>query len=195
MARNRENIVTNMLRGKLGNLIFRVIGKKSVVSRAPDYSLITWSKAQKASRKRFRLASEWAHGILADPAGADYYRKIAAKGQVPYNRAISDFMKRLRVKTIDLTSYQGNPGDEIRLILHDPYLVTRITIAIFDARGNLVEDAIADRIGETFQYGFRSAIANPSYRTGTMVVRVANEVAVLPDTFDLGSDKRILRAG
>ncbi len=113
---------------------------------------------------------------------------------MPYNRAISDYMKRLRVKTIDLSAYRGNPGDEIRVVHHDPYLVTRVTLAIFDHRGNLVEDAIADPLPGTFQYGTRTIVPNPSYDRGTIVVKVSNKVTVLTDSFDVKSDKRVMRS-
>ncbi len=77
MAIADDNVVTRGYRGRIGNLIFRRWGKKTVVSLAPSTDNRKWSKTQKTNRLRFRNAMAYSRKALNDPDKLKYYRKKA----------------------------------------------------------------------------------------------------------------------
>ena len=73
------------LRGKIGNLVFRQVKGKLVVSGAPDFSRRKLSAAQKAQRRRFADAVRRARA--GDAA------KAARQSRSLYYVLISDYLK------------------------------------------------------------------------------------------------------
>ena len=66
---------------------------KQTVMKTPDMSRVKWSKAQKASRKRFREAIFYAKQAMADPDVRAYYEKAAEKAdRQPFRVAVSDYL-------------------------------------------------------------------------------------------------------
>jgi hypothetical protein len=57
--------------------------------------------------------------------------------------AIADFLKGPEVETVDLTSYNGQAGDAIRIIVTDNFAVKTVTVRIFDADDRPVEEGEA----------------------------------------------------
>jgi hypothetical protein len=91
MAKQKGNVVTYGLSGKIGDLlIFRQVGGKTVISKIPEPSK-TVSEKQKAHRKRFQQAVIYAQSALALPETGDRYAAAAKKGQTPINVAVADF--------------------------------------------------------------------------------------------------------
>ena len=81
------------LRGKMGDWTYRVINGKQTVMKTPDMSNVKWTRAQKASRKRFAEAIAYAKQAMADPTVRAHYEKAAEKaGRQPFRVAVSDFL-------------------------------------------------------------------------------------------------------
>jgi hypothetical protein len=83
------------LRGAMGDVVFRMSPNgEIIVSRRPDMSRVKWSKAQKAHRERFKLASEYAKAAMAKPeVRAVYEKRSAEEHKRPYALALSDYFK------------------------------------------------------------------------------------------------------
>lgn len=65
MAKIILNPMIKQIRGKMGNVVFRVspTGKQTLM-KLPDMSRVKWSKAQKEHRRRFKKAVAYAKASL-----------------------------------------------------------------------------------------------------------------------------------
>ena len=63
-----------------------------IIAKRPDMSKVKWSKAQKAHRKRFKLATAYAKEALAVPKVRRTYERRAKKlDKTPWGLAVSDY--------------------------------------------------------------------------------------------------------
>ncbi len=91
MAKAGLNPALKGLRGKVGDLVFRQLYGKTVVSRAPDFSRRKLSVAQRAHCRRFGTAAQQARLALKDPRRrAGYAAKAKRQNRPLIAVAISD---------------------------------------------------------------------------------------------------------
>lgn len=83
------------IRGKVGDTVFRRLPNGELIaSKKPDMSNVTWSKAQKAHRQRFKKAITYAKAAMAEPKVRSKYEKAAVKaGKRPFDLAVADYFK------------------------------------------------------------------------------------------------------
>ena len=94
MASVTLNPILNQLRGKFGDMVFRQVRGRLVVSRAPDFSHYKPSARQRAQRQRFKAAVRAAKATLTDPRRrAAYAAEAAAKSRSLWGVAISDYFR------------------------------------------------------------------------------------------------------
>lgn len=94
MAIVNKNVVTQGLRGKVGNLIFRKRGKKTTAYvMSPRKTPL--SKKQKEAQARFSEAVALARHALEDKTERKRFEKMAIKQgkESAYSMAVSYFMK------------------------------------------------------------------------------------------------------
>ena len=97
MAISKDNIVTHSLSGKVGNVIFKYYGNKTVISKRPDMSSIIKSTKQLENQDLFSCAHHYAKGIIADPAKKLAFSKTIPKGKMVYHAAVSKYLKENKV--------------------------------------------------------------------------------------------------
>lgn len=88
-------------RGRVGDLVFRRVNGKTVMSRRPRKpDAAKQSDAQKKTRSKFQLATIWAKTILADPEQKARYSELAKQWGLTNARiaAIKDYMKHVEAK-------------------------------------------------------------------------------------------------
>lgn len=133
-------------RGKLGDLQFRQISGKVIVSRLPDMSKVEWSAAQNAQRGTFKANGQWARDALADPATRAAYSARARELKIPlYALIYRDRRRGPRVEAIDLSACKGKAGEEILVRVDDPFEGFQVELFIRDLSGNLLETGPATR--------------------------------------------------
>ncbi len=103
------------------SMVYRMVGKKSIMSKPPDFSRVVWSEAQKDNRVKFQLAVNWAKNQLVDENKRRHYLKRAVNGQNAMNVAVGDYMRNLRVMEADWSGCRGAAGDMIRVALGRRY--------------------------------------------------------------------------
>jgi hypothetical protein len=83
MAKQKNNVVTYGLSGKIGDLlIFRRINGKTVISKTPERSK-TVTEKQTATRKRFRQVTFYAKAAVANPENPQsMFCTIGADGHI-----------------------------------------------------------------------------------------------------------------
>ncbi|MBC7616456.1 MAG: hypothetical protein H7202_10355 [Pedobacter sp.] len=97
MAVSKNNIVTESLSGKVGNVIFKYYGNKTVISKSPDMSRVVKSAKQLENQDLFGDAHVYAKGIIADPAKKLAFIKTIPKGKMAYHAAVSKYLKENKV--------------------------------------------------------------------------------------------------
>jgi hypothetical protein len=178
-----DNVITRFSRGRLGDLIFRVVGDLSICSLAPDYSKMKWSKAQKDNRKRFRIASAHAKRELLDPEVREYYRKRAKPGQTANNVAISDFMLKPEIDDIDVKNYKGKEGNPIKVTVRHNLGVAAVIVMILNATGLEIESGMAIKMSATGDWVYMAKVKNPAFQGGRVVIRVSYPPGNMVSTF------------
>lgn len=93
MAISKNNIITETLSGKVGNLIFKNYGNKTVISKYPNMSKVVKTEKQKENQLQFKAAQAYAKSILSDPERKLAFIKTIPKGKIAYHAAISKYLK------------------------------------------------------------------------------------------------------
>jgi len=144
MARVKLNPILEQIRGQVGELVFRRYGDKVVIGRKPDLSDVEPSEAQLAHRQRFTQAALYGKMVLTDPDTKALYEETAAKkGQPLFSLMVADFFNAPSVDEIDLSAYQGAPGDEVVILASDDFNVLEVQVNVTDADGNPIESGAA----------------------------------------------------
>ncbi|MDR3245359.1 MAG: hypothetical protein LBT50_02885 [Prevotellaceae bacterium] len=152
MAKQEGNVVTHGLRGKVGDLlVFRQLNGKTVISKVPQPSKKVSAK-QKAHRKHFQRAVMYSSVVVADPDQKAMYEAAAKKGQTARNVAVADMLNAPDIENVDLSGYNGQIGDVIRIEATDDFAVKEVKVIITNADGTLVEEGAAQPDGMSWVY-------------------------------------------
>jgi hypothetical protein len=91
-----DDDVRRGLRGKWGDMVFRRVYGKTVMSRKPGkQDPAKQSEARKKTRSKFKEAAAWAMMIRRDPEKKAWYQHLAKQCDLPndYIAAIRDYMR------------------------------------------------------------------------------------------------------
>jgi hypothetical protein len=152
MARQRNNIITYGISGKVGDfLLFRQRNGKTIISRIPRPPK-TASEKQQAQRARFQQAV--IYGKALSPELLQMYKNESEKGRVPFTVAVADFLNAPDVEQVDLSNYTGQPGDTITILASDDFKIKSVHLRVTNADGSLVEEGEAqpDASGHAWTY-------------------------------------------
>jgi hypothetical protein len=145
MAIVQTNSMTKGISGAIGNLVFRQLRGKTIITSKPKQRA-KQSDQQRNNRSRFRSASAWAKTQMLDPQKKAYYWRKAEKLKLPnaYTAAVSDYMRKGEIKEIDTRWYKGKKGNVIRLKIqkHD-FSIHQVKVVLRDAHGNVIESNMA----------------------------------------------------
>jgi hypothetical protein len=97
MAKVQLNPAIKEIRGKIGDLVFRLAhnGQLSLIA-SPDMTRVKWSPAQKEHRKRFKAAVAYAKAAMPDPELRSVYEQMASEkknNKRPFDMAVSDYFQ------------------------------------------------------------------------------------------------------
>jgi hypothetical protein len=165
MAKQRDNVITYGLSGKIGNLlIFRQLDGNTIVAKVPTPSNKV-TAGQQAQRDRFQQATFYGNTI--SPEQAALYAAAATgmgMGRNYYNVAVADFLNAPDIKKIDFSNYAGQPGDTIVIQATDDFKVESVRVRVTAAGGTVIEEgnATPDAKGYTWTYTATSVNDNPS---------------------------------
>jgi hypothetical protein len=176
MAISYDNAITKNYHGMMGGIVFRCMGDKSIMSKRPDCSRVVKTEAQKANMKRFAAATIYAKKVLKDPKRVEYYRKIKKNYQSVWNAAISDFMSRPKIVTIDLNGYRGLKGNVISVSAWDKFKVEAVNVMIYNDMNQVIESgpAVARSLSGGMEWDYKATVVNPSLKGSRVVVRVSD---------------------
>ena len=189
MARTVLNPALRLLKGRIGNYVFRCQPDGSItVSKAsllrPDRKL---SPSQSAQVERFKQAMLRYRSILQDPATrAAYERLYVARGSHGRLHAlvVGDIMRPPLVTTLDLSDYRGLFGDTILVKAEDSLAVASLSLVVRDltAACDVETDQVVytpQCLASVVEWHYRSRVAVPP----------AHTVEVRVTAFDLAGNR------
>jgi hypothetical protein len=175
MAKQKGNVVTHGLSGKIGDLlVFRQVDGKTVISKVPEPPKKV-SEKQAEQRRRFRQAVIYAKSAVESPDTKEIYGKMAAKkGRTPFIVAVADFLHVPEIRHIDLSNYSGQAGDTIRIEAEDDAMVKYVHVSIITSEGTLIEEgqATPDISGYIWTYAAKEDNDRSNY--GKIVVSISD---------------------
>jgi hypothetical protein len=176
MAISYDNAITKNYHGMMGGIVFRCRGDKSIMSKRPDCSRVVKTKAQKDNMKRFVAATIYGKKVLSDPRLREKYEKKKKMYQSIWNAAISDFMSKPKVQSIDVKDYKGLPGNEISISALDRFKFEAVIVTILNILGQVIESgrAVAMPLSDGMEWVYKTTVMNPSYNGSKVVVRVVD---------------------
>jgi len=149
MATVANNSLIQGMRGTLGRLVFRTVGDRTIVSCRPSIPRSRKeSPVQRLNRSRFREASQYAHAMMRDKAKKEYYWQKARQMKLPnaYTAAITDFMRKIRIQSIDTGRHTGNASGNIIIEAHKKnFAVDQVNVTIATKTGLEIETGKAVR--------------------------------------------------
>ena len=177
MAKLSNNLIMRNVRGIVGGqVIFKRRAGRMYVSAPPeiDENRVPTKNQQKAQGK-FKRCTEYAKAAVKDPATRSAYLAVARAGQTAYNMALKDAYNEPEVVSLITQGYHGEAGDVIVVLAKDDFRVKMVTIAIYDAVGELIEEgtAVANADGLSWLYITTSANVNI---TGSRIIATATDV-------------------
>jgi hypothetical protein len=173
MAVSRNNVVVKNFHGRVGNIVLRVFGNKTVMSCLPTFKNRKWSKAQLECQNQFRKATKFGHKVLADPELDLFYKNNAKENQSSWNASISDYMLKPEIENIDTSDYNGHEGDTIKVEAFDKFKVVSVIVMIINALGLQIEVGAAVQM-PTGEWVYKVSAENPDWKVNRIVVKVSD---------------------
>ena len=143
MARVRKNLAMQGLTGKLGDQFVIRIDKagRTIVGTKPTFSEgRQFSDAQVTHHEEFREAVAYAKSAKDLDI---YVQKAAGTPQNAYNVAVADWFNKPQIKELDVTGWNGGPGQTIRVRAMDDVQVAQVNVVITDNAGTVQEQGQA----------------------------------------------------
>jgi hypothetical protein len=160
MAKQRGNVVTHGLSGKIGGLlVFRQRAGQTIVSGIPAVNNKE-SELQRANRRKFQRAVLYSGVATTDPILGEAYAAKAKPGQSARNVAVADFFHAPDIDVIDVSKYHGAPGDTIRIEVTDDFIVKEVKVVITNADGSLVEEGYAQPEATGYEWTYKATATN-----------------------------------
>lgn len=145
MAKVRNNIVIHGLSGSLGDQLVVRQDKagRTIVGTSPNFDPDrSFSDAQKEVHENFREATSYAKEAKGNPI---YASKADGTPKTPYNVAVADWFHAPEVTEVDVSAWNGQIGQPIRIKAVDDVQVTQVNVVITDTAGSVLEQGAATR--------------------------------------------------
>jgi hypothetical protein len=176
MAISFKNLITRMYSGRVGDIVLRNYGGKSVMAKRPDCSKVVKSPAQLENQKSFARAVKYSKGVKNDPQRSESYseKKKKTKYKDVYHAAMSDCLTKPKIQKVDLVSYRGQKGNVIRILAWDKFRVETVSVMILNKMGQLIEKgpAVARTFSGNREWDYIATVENVDYKSCRVLVQV-----------------------
>ncbi|HTM98447.1 MAG TPA: hypothetical protein VL088_06890 [Pedobacter sp.] len=163
MAKSINNPIMQGATGRVGKVTFRRTIFGTVIANMPDYERTKVPSAdQLAFRQRFKLGTQYIKARMDDPLFKERYAALAKPGHSAYTAAFSDFMSPPKIHSLDISLYQGQIGDTVRINATDNFGIETVQVQIKDQAGAVIETGLAtfDVLSADFTYTATTENAN-----------------------------------
>lgn len=148
MAHVKNNNLTKGLSGKFGDIMFRQIGMKTYAFPTPQRPKKE-SEKQRSNRNKFKEATQFAHAAMENEEKKAHYKKLAKKLKLPnaYTAAITDYMRKPEIDSVDGAKYDGMPGGKISIIAGKKQIpLESVNVIVSSPDNDVIECGAARRI-------------------------------------------------
>ena len=177
MANTHLNALTKKYSGKFGDqFVFRNVNGRSILAALPDRKNTPASEAQLLVRRKFANAARYAKQILLNPDMLiAYMAKANSNGQSAHIVAMTDYLRPPWIEEIDLSGYNGNAGEVIRVMAGDDFKVVEVSVRIIDAATTEAEFGLCqlDSQGIWWEYTTTQEVA---LDPGVEIVAIARDI-------------------
>ncbi|MGA3013592.1 MAG: hypothetical protein ABSD71_06115 [Bacteroidales bacterium] len=176
MAISFTNVITKGYSGKVGDIVLRNYGGKSVMAKRPDYSKVIKTARQLEFMNKFAKAVKYGLFVKDNPALCEYYRK-KRPDLSPYHAAISDYQSSPVIEHIDVSEYHGYPGDVVTVSAWDKWNIEGVGVVIFNALGDVIEfgEAVPREFSGGMEWDYKATKENLDYHGGKVIVSVRDK--------------------
>lgn len=144
MKATRDNLFTDGARGSTRNMtITKRQSGRFVISARRGPNTKGLSPAQQKTKNKFLRAVAYAKATLENTEKAAIYTAAVRPDFTAYTLALADMLRPPKVHEIDVSSYQGRIGDQIRVEATDDFKVMSVQVAIYTMDNELVEKGAA----------------------------------------------------
>jgi hypothetical protein len=172
MAVSYNNLITRYYSGRVGDIILKNYAGKSVMTKRPDCSKVIKSARQLEINDKFKKAVKVGQFVLKHPESSDFYRR-KRPDMDPYHAAISDYMSRPVIERIDVSGYQGLPGNVVTVSVWDKWEIEGIDMVIFNALGEVIEcgASVPREFSGNLEWDYTATVENIDYKSSRILVR------------------------
>jgi hypothetical protein len=178
MARVKNNDLTKGLTGKFGDIMFRQIGRRTYAFPAPRRPKKE-SEKQRSNRNKFKEATQFAQLAMKDEARKAYYKKLAKKLKLPnaYTAAITDYMRKPEITSVQTKHYNGKPGGEIGIFVDKKGIeLEKVNVTISSSHDEVIEYGAASR-STISGWTYKSKLTTPSPHASYRMMITATDAA------------------
>jgi hypothetical protein len=176
MAISFNNVITSHYSGKVGDIVLRNYNGKSVMAKRPDCSKVIRSARQLENNNKFAKAVKYGQYVMNNPALCEYYNNKRPDLN-PYHAAISDYLSQPVIEHVDVSGYQGLPGNVVTVSVWDKWNIEGVGVVIINAMGDVIEcgAAVPSQFSGNTEWEYKSTVENVDYKGGRVEVRVNNK--------------------
>jgi len=188
MAISFKNVITSAYSGRVGDIVLKNYGGKSVMAKRPDCSKVVRSAKQVEINTRFAKAVKYGQYVIKNHELSEYYKK-KRPDLTPYNAGISDYQSRPVIERVDVTGYQGLPGNVVTVSAWDKWNIEGVSVVIFNAKGEVIEcgSAVPRQFSGNTEWNYKATIENVDYKSCRILVRVKDRPGnTVESEFDIG---------
>ena len=175
MAISFNNVITRNYSGRVGDIVFRNYNGKSVMAKRPDCSKVIKTERQMGSMNKFAKGVKFGQFAKDNPKLCEDYNK-KRPDLSPYHAAISDFMTTPVIERVDVSEYQGHPGNVVTVSAWDKWNIEGVGVVIFNALGEVIEfgEAVPGEFSGNTEWDYTATVENVDYQGGRVEIRVTD---------------------
>jgi hypothetical protein len=172
MAVSYNNVITRNYSGRVGDIILKNYNGKSVMTKRPDCSKVIKSARQLELNDKFKKAVKYGQYVIKNQELSDYYRRKRPDLD-PYHAAISDYQSRPVIERVDVSGYQGLPGNVVTISVWDKWGIEGVDMVIFNSLGEVIEcgAAIPRQFSGNTEWDYTATVENIDYKSSRILVR------------------------
>ena len=167
--------LTKTYSGVFGNqVLFKSRKGQSRITIPPEKTSKAPTQKQLDHRILFAASHEYARSAMQDPAMRAAYAEKATKSLPPYKVAANDYLKPPRVRQIDASGYDGNPGEMIFISAIDNFRVVAVNVKIVDPTGTQIEKGECVYSLPTARYVYTASVYVPDLAGVTIIAEATD---------------------
>jgi hypothetical protein len=176
MAVSYNNVITRNYSGRVGDIVFRNYNGKSVMAKRPDCSKVIKTARQMEFINKFAKAVKYGLFVKDNPTLCEYYSKKTPELS-PYHAGISDYQSCPVIERIDVSEYQGHPGNVVTISAWDKWNIEGVGVVIFNVIGEVIEfgAAVPREFSGNMEWDYTATVENAEYKGGRVEIRVTDK--------------------